>query len=666
MDRKERALELARQQYADGGGPRYTPRYTEHGALIEPSMRDRANMVRDAFDSVAGHPFVRVAREYPREMAQEIGSSVVSGIKAAPSAAKNLAVNTARYVYNNPSAAAGNALEFAAGMSPSPVAMFFWGPGGMLSPSSAKAPELDPEIAMRHAQAQEARLMQDENYAGGYAEGGEVREGYSNGRVVKPLLEAGESFLTKLAKEALQRRGSQAAMRVERAADEIPNLEYQYTPDALRNALLSDDSLVATIKPGEFQNFAHRLTDASENFYMLPANPNKPVSREEYIKHLSQFPVAGGGGFSDVPFLVYGKKAAGTPAIVGHEGRHRMLALEELEEPSSLVRILPEYRVKDELKDRLTANNPGRNVYINDLLNTAFKSKIQHSGPVVGEGRSLDKFNMLEMPEVYERGGEVREAHSNGKRVVGPLATAAESAMTKAAEKILAEKMAERAARYVADPEQRAANLSKWQAQTPAQITEPTWYHGTFTDVENLRPGRADATFVTTNPEFANRFATPADKGPSADWDAVNKVWVSRESLPSAPNVMPLHVRAENPFDYENPAHVEAVMNAVRNSAAKDDTFHPAHVEMIAHSLPKGDWLTIEQGPVQKAIRDLGHDAFYVTENGAKNLGLYDPTRQLKSATGNLGTFDPNIPRLTEAKGGTVVDRAIMLASKKA
>ena len=426
MDRKERALELARQQYADGGGPRYTPSYTEHGALIEPSMRDRANMVRDAFDSVAGHPFVRVAREYPREMAQEIGSSVVSGIKAAPGAAKNLAVNTARYVYNKPSEAAGNALEFAAGMSPNPVAMFLWGPGGILSQSSAKAPELDPEIAMHHAQAQETRLMQDENYAGGYAEG-----------------------------------------------------------------------------------------------------------------------------------------------------------------------------------------------------------------------------------------GEIREAHSNGKRVVGPLAAAAESAMTRAAEKILADKAAERAARYVADPEQRAANLAKWQAQTQAEIAEPTWYHGTFTDVDSLRPGRADATFVSRDPNFANRFATPADKGPSADWDAVNKVWVSRESLPSAPNVMPMHVRAENPFDYENPAHVEAVLENLSKT-------RPLFGKWDKIRLSGGNWDDIESSYYQKAIRDLGHDSFYVMEDGAKNLGLYDPTRQLKSATGNLGTFDPNIPRLTEAKGGTVVKRAIMLASKMA
>jgi len=263
--------------------------------------------------------------------------------------------------------------------------------------------------------------MMREGYAGGYCGGGEVREAHADGRAALPLLAKGESLMTKLAKEALQRRGSQAAMRVECAADEIPNLEYQYTPDALREALLAKDSLVATIKPGEFQNFAHRLPNASENFFTLPSDPHKLVSRGEYINHLTQFPVAGGGGFNDVPLLVYGnirdvpllsvlngEKSAAVPVITGHDGRHRMRALDQLEEPSSLVRIFPEIRIKDELKDRLTANNPNRNVYDNDLLNTAFKSQIQHSGPVVGEGRSLDKFNMLDMPEVYERGGKAR------------------------------------------------------------------------------------------------------------------------------------------------------------------------------------------------------------------------------------------------------------------
>ena len=218
----------------------------------------------------------------------------------------------------------------------------------------------------------------------------------------------------------------------------------------------------------------------------------------------------------------------------------------------------------------------------------------------------------------------------------------------KLVEKALQAAMEARAERYVADPAERAANLAKWQAQTPAQITEPTWYHGTFTDVENLRPGRADATFVTTNPEFANRFATPADKGPSADWDAINKVWVSRESLPSAPNVMPLHVRAENPFDYENPQHIEALKKQFQPDP---NDFYAQH---YVWQSSMGDWSAIENPAIQKVIRDLGHDSFYVMEDGSKNLAVYDPTRQLKSATGNTGLFDPNIPRIDENRGGAV------------
>jgi hypothetical protein len=218
----------------------------------------------------------------------------------------------------------------------------------------------------------------------------------------------------------------------------------------------------------------------------------------------------------------------------------------------------------------------------------------------------------------------------------------------KLVEKALQAAMEARAERYVADPAERAANLAKWQAQTPAQITEPTWYHGTFTDVESLRPGRADATFLSQDPNFANRYATPADKGPSADWDAVNKVWVSRESLPSAPNVMPFHVRAENPFDYDNKAHIAALKKRFQ-----PDPNDPNAQYYVGQS-SMGDWSAIENPAIQKVIRDLGHDSFYVMEDGSKNLAVYDPTRQLKSATGNTGLFDPNIPRIDENRGGSV------------
>ena len=606
MDRKERALELARQQYADGGGPRYTPSYTEHGALIEPSMRDRANMVRDAFDSVAGHPFVRVAREYPREMAQEIGSSVVSGIKAAPGAAKNLAVNTARYVYNKPSEAAGNALEFAAGMSPNPVAMFLWGPGGILSPSSAKAPELDPEIAMRHAQAQEARLMQDENYAGGYAEGGEVREGYSNGRVVKPLLATTESLLTKLAKEALERRGAQTAQRVERAADEIPNLEYQYTPDALRNALLADDSLVMTMSPKDFQKFSLQLPSAENMFYVHPtdiAGPNfamHKVDRDGYLKYLSQFPVRGGGGFNDVPYLKYADTGE-YPAIRGHEGRHRMLTLEGMDEPSTLVSLHPTPYLKDDLKDQLQGLFPYKNPYEDERLITRFKSHVYENPKVIPEGRTLDDFNLIDLPEPYAAGGEIREAHSNGKRVVGPLAAAAESAMTRAAEKILAEKAAKEAEKI-------------------------RLFHGsTEPDLKNLSTRNAVETRGTTwhssNPEVAETFTVPRAYGEPVWYDDFGN------------DIIPGRV-------YQTEITPRSIYSVSENEAQKfidDSAFQQKIIDMA---------------------RQQGHDAV-LAKNVLEGIGERYPSDV-------YAVMDDSIQNILKKDGGTVVKRAIMLASKMA
>jgi hypothetical protein len=164
---------------------------------------------------------------------------------------------------------------------------------------------------------------------------------------------------------------------------------------------------------------------------------------------------------------------------------------------------------------------------------------------------------------------------------------------------------------------------------------------------------------VTQNPKFANPFAIR--HGVESDWDSVNKTWVVREDSLAQPNIMPVHVRATNPFDYENPSHVESLMTKLKPALAEDE-----YLYNFTKDVPSGDWTAIESPQIQRAIRDLGHDAFFVQEGGGKNLALYQPERQLKSATGNLGTFDPNIPRLTEAKGGTVVKRAIMLASKMA
>ena len=99
-----------------------------------------------------------------------------------------------------------------------------------------------------------------------------------------------------------------------------------------------------------------------------------------------------------------------------------------------------------------------------------------------------------------------------------------------------------------------------------------------------------------------------------------------KDMLPTGPHVMPLYVRAENPFDYQNPRHIYRLKEEVE---LDDDLWR---------SIREGDWDVIESQEVQDAIQMSGFDSFYVKEHGRKNLAVYD-ANQVKSAIGNTGTF---------------------------
>ena len=83
----------------------------------------------------------------------------------------------------------------------------------------------------------------------------------------------------------------------------------------------------------------------------------------------------------------------------------------------------------------------------------------------------------------------------------------------------------------------------------------------------------------------------------------------------------------------------------------------------LVNETKEGSWDAIENNSIQSAIKALGHDSFYVNEDGIKNLGVYSP-QQIKSATGNRGTFDPKSSKLNEARGGSIIDKALMLTSR--
>ena len=202
--------------------------------------------------------------------------------------------------------------------------------------------------------------------------------------------------------------------------------------------------------------------------------------------------------------------------------------------------------------------------------------------------------------------------------------------------------------------------------------TPKVMYHGTARDITEFRPKQASAIFVTDNPDVAasysqeseqwmadhaDEFLTPDQKQEvikntkkllrangyrAAQINALEadqgilKTDEFREAvaayMPSGPNVMPLYVRAEKIFDFDNPKHVQSVVEKIPD--LNPDDFNRTN-----------NWTTVEDPKVQAAIKAMGFDSFYVNEHGIKNLAVYEPN-QVKSATGNVGTFSRTSPNI--------------------
>jgi hypothetical protein len=216
-------------------------------------------------------------------------------------------------------------------------------------------------------------------------------------------------------------------------------------------------------------------------------------------------------------------------------------------------------------------------------------------------------------------------------------------------------------------------------------------YHGTGKEYEILGTARrqAKAIFVTDDPKFAEQFAK--DTFAKAAVEAAQGVGISPESykrgvdraiaavrkdygnrpegkemiagirlgyndanaeaqeymrnafkgeLPAGPNIIPVYVKADNPFDYENADHVKQIKSLTATlSGVLEDS--PIHLTMM-NNIAKGNWEVIEKISVQEAIRTLGFDGFYVKEQGRKSLAVYEPN-QLKSVFNDKPTTRPEL-----------------------
>lgn len=279
----------------------------------------------------------------------------------------------------------------------------------------------------------------------GYKKGGAVKKFQAGGRakVVKSLADLIETYGPKSAKttvietieapavvipkgvsrvkEAVRAsKGDFGARRVERAADEIANLEKMFTEDALREAFTGDNAkAVMTMNPADFEKYAaqlHMKRSVGPKAAELASQGDlskHTMTTEEYLKYLRTLPE----GFTDVPFLQISKQETGLPLmpyISGHEGRHRSRALAGAGQQKSLVRLMPNYELRESLPRR------HQDEYIQALRDEMFitGNKVK---PEKYFDDSLPK-NLLierppiELPDFYAKGGPVHMAEGGSSK----------------------------------------------------------------------------------------------------------------------------------------------------------------------------------------------------------------------------------------------------------
>jgi hypothetical protein len=220
------------------------------------------------------------------------------------------------------------------------------------------------------------------------------------------------------------------------------------------------------------------------------------------------------------------------------------------------------------------------------------------------------------------------------------------------------------------------------------------FYHGSIKDLEKFKKGTADAIFFAPNPGPMQTFINYK----------VYKAQMNQESINNQGVVYPVYINAKNIFDFENPSHVEQVVEEVMRGAKSklfgitkkvflrpyysvktptdegvEEEFFVAPESVIAplkyskeafkEKLELGHWPTFETGEVIEAIKKLGFDSFFVTElfGGQlyKNVAVFSPN-QIKSAVGNNGLFEPQDPRIQYAlqRPKNQIAAAIRAASK--
>jgi len=416
-------------------------------------------------------------------------------------------------------------------------------------------------------------------------------------------------------------KGNYGARRVERAADEIPNLEKMYQEDALKEAFTGDNaSAMITLNPAEFERYALELKGRTKNDIgpkmaelARQGDIDKyTVPMDEYIQHLQRLQ----DGFSDLPYLNLFKDEVGLPvkpSVIGHEGRHRSRALSESGAPASLVKINPRGDLREGMPRRTQE----------DFIE-ALKEELELSNRLVlPEVDGSYRRPAVELPDVYADGGNVQSFDKGGKagKVVSGLASIGK--------------------RLIADNSlpalEREANLQKFLAEskTPMRL-----YHGTTATeggkgteaIRRLKPSKEGAlgsgVYMTPNPNYAEQYTY---KG-AGDYEGGN--------------VLPVYAQIKNPLVIDGSASNDPMIEALIRLGMDESQAS----RMVERAYENKGYIGKE---VESRARAAGYDGLmqYTKDGELGEVVSYNPNA-VKSAIGNKGTYDIYSPELSKAEGG--------------
>ena len=176
----------------------------------------------------------------------------------------------------------------------------------------------------------------------------------------------------------------------------------------------------------------------------------------------------------------------------------------------------------------------------------------------------------------------------------------------------------------------RKENLENWAGKSLATRNKDgeliVFYHATRYDFNTFKPGKGNAIYVSPSAEEAQGIAYQYKVE-----DSYNRSATPKEGS----QVLPVYVRVDNIFDFDNVKDVDTVYSAILKQKGIDEA------ERFKKGINEGIYKATEDNT--DIIQELGYDGFYIMEglvtgNKAKNIGVFNPN-QLKSALGNKGTF---------------------------